>query len=272
METEMEFDLQQLEYFIALAEELHFARAAERLGINQSPLSKSITLMERRVGVRLFDRTRRRTVLTPAGRALLPHARRILDEVDGARCALAVSVAGRMDRLCIAVSSTMADPRIGKLLAQNLCEDPQVDLAVMELTLAEQLSRIEARRVDVGFILSASDLPVETDSGIDSIVLWRDPLVLVMRPDHPLAQYSVVQSLEGVTEFVVAGESDLDCGPILDLICNLTEAEYRVSHASIELLLTLVAAGKGVGCIGAAQAETISRSDVVFRPQSVIME
>lgn len=62
---------------------------------------------------------------------LVPHARRI--EVDGVRCGLAASVAGRLGRLCVAVPSTMADPRIGKLLAQNLCEAPQADLAVMEL-------------------------------------------------------------------------------------------------------------------------------------------
>src|SRR5882672_7942008 len=95
-------ETRELRYFVAVAEELHFARAAARVGIEQSPLSKAITEMERHLGVRLFVRTRRSTQLTYVGETLLSDARRILAQVDQAQRNMKAAASGRRGRLRIA--------------------------------------------------------------------------------------------------------------------------------------------------------------------------
>ena len=103
------FELRELYYFVAVAEELHFARAAERVGINQSPLSKAITLMERQLGVRLFVRDRRSTRLTPIGEMLLADARKILAAASQARLSVLAAAEGRTGRLRIAIGDGLAE-------------------------------------------------------------------------------------------------------------------------------------------------------------------
>src|ERR1700721_769368 len=100
-------ETRELRYFVAVAEELHFARAAARVGIEQSPLSKAITHMERRLGVRLFIRTRRSTQLTAAGETLLLDARRILAEVDAAQRRLSAVAAGHRGRLRVGLGEDL---------------------------------------------------------------------------------------------------------------------------------------------------------------------
>src|ERR1700678_3936276 len=124
-------ELRLLRYFIAVAEELHFGRAAARIGIEQSPLSKAITDMERHLGVRLFVRTRRRTQLTYVGETLLPDARRILAQVDQAHRNIKAAALGSIGRLRIAICDGLAHPRIAKLLAQSREEDPEIDIQHM---------------------------------------------------------------------------------------------------------------------------------------------
>jgi DNA-binding transcriptional LysR family regulator len=124
------FELRELTYFVAVAEELHFARAAERVGINQSPLSKAITVMERHLGVRLFVRTRRSTQLTYVGETLLPDARRILAEVDQASRNIKAAASGRRGRLRVAIGDGLADPRIAGLFAQSRDEDSEIESTV----------------------------------------------------------------------------------------------------------------------------------------------
>jgi len=104
----LRFEIRDLVYFVALAEELHYTRAAERVGINQSPLSQAIILLEHRLRVRLFQRNRRRTVLTEIGAALLPHAKALLAEVDRLRKDIAAFAAASL------VCSRTAKRRIPK--------------------------------------------------------------------------------------------------------------------------------------------------------------
>src|SRR5258708_23090856 len=137
-----QFELRELIYFVAVAEELHFARAAERVGINQSPLSKAITVMERNLGVRLFVRTRRSTRLTAIGELLLSHARRILAEVDQARRSLIATASGRKGLLRVALCDGLAHPRIARLLAVSRREDPEVDLRITHSSFRAQLREL----------------------------------------------------------------------------------------------------------------------------------
>lgn len=127
-------EIRELRYFVVLAEELHFARAAARVGIEQSPLSKAISELERHLGVRLFIRTRRSTTLTCAGELLLHDARRILAQVDQACLNIAAAASGRSGRLRIAVCDGLAYPRIARVLAENkrIAQSSQRRLAALE--------------------------------------------------------------------------------------------------------------------------------------------
>lgn len=260
-------ELRQLRYFIAVAEELHFARAAARVGIEQSPLSKAITEMERHLGVRLFVRTRRSTQLTYVGETLLPDARRILAQVDQAQRNMRAAASGRRGRLRIAICDGLAHPRIARLLAQSREEAPEVDIHIMHNTLPVQLGQLYSGLLDVAFSLSPRD-----DQQLRSVPLWKDAAVLVMRPDHSLsAQTNIAQIDADPGRLILLGEhSSAGTEPIDAWLLSsgqmLKSIEYVVS---IELLLTLVAAGYGVGLISVAQAETIRRPDLIMRPLSV---
>jgi DNA-binding transcriptional LysR family regulator len=260
-------ELRQLRYFIAVAEELHFARAAARVGIEQSPLSKAISEMERHLGVRLFVRTRRSTQLTYVGETLLPDARRIIEQVDQAQRNIRAAASGRRGRLRIAICDGLAHPRIGRLLAASREEAPEVDIQIMHNALPVQLGQLYSGLLDVAFSLSPRD-----DQQLQSVPLWKDAVVLIMRPDHSLsAQASIGQIDVRTGRLFLLGEHPAAATEQMDdwLLSSeqmIDSIEYVVS---IELLLTLVAAGYGVGLISVAQAQTIRRPDLIMRPLSI---
>ena len=260
-------ELRHLRYFIAVAEELHFARAAARVGIEQSPLSKAISEMERHLGVRLFVRTRRSTQLTYVGETLLPDARRILAHVDQAHRNLKAAASGHRGRLRIAICDGLAHPRIAKLLAQSRAEDPEVDVQIMHSALPVQLSQLCSGVLDIAFSLSPRN-----DQQLKSVPLWKDPAALVMRPDHSLTAQAIVRQIDADTgPLILLGERLLlTMEPIDEWLLSSEQQPESIEYVvSIELLLTLVAAGYGVGLISVAQAETIRRPDLVIRPLSV---
>lgn len=258
----------ELSYFIAVAEELHFARAAERVGINQSPLSKAITNMERGLGVRLFVRTRRSTEMTQFGEALLPEAKRILAEAARVRTNIAVAAAGHQARLHVAVSQQAASPWIAGLLKASRVQDPSILFTITERRISQQLDELSADLIDVGLVSSLSELRIEADDDIEAIPLGSEPMVLALSADSGLAAREKIASLDaGMGTFVTLGERASDAAPILRLIYRAPEFEARVAFVeSVEMLWTLVGAGHGVGLVGGSLAATVSRKDVVFRP------
>jgi DNA-binding transcriptional LysR family regulator len=257
-------ELRQLRYFIAVAEELHFARAASRVGIEQSPLSKAITEMERSLGVRLFIRTRRSTQLTFVGETLLPDARRILAQVAQARRNLKAAASGHRGRLRIAIDDGVSDPRIARLIAQSRAEDADIDIQLLHSSWPSQVRDLHADVLDVGFSL----IPCE-DRELKSVPLWKDPTVLVMRPDHPLAAHMSVQHIDADTgALILLGERSSVGTEAIDawLLASAETAKSIEFVPSIELLLTMVAAGYGAGLLSVAQAETHRRPDLITRP------
>jgi DNA-binding transcriptional LysR family regulator len=276
------FELRELYYFVAVAEELHFARAADRVGIHQSPLSKAITLMERHLGVRLFVRDRRSTQLTTVGEALLTDARRILAEADQARRGIVAAAAGRSGRLRIAITDGLAQPRVAALLRRTYSEDSAISVHVMQCSLSEQLRLLRSGLLDVGLTLTAPDLrgfaapesanltvPRLTGLGddIDASPIWKDALTAVLEREHPLASLAAVDwdSLAS-SQLILLGERSITSEESVTLV-KLNGPSRRLEYVpSVELLLTLAAAGKGIGLIGAALARTIHRDDLVLRP------
>jgi DNA-binding transcriptional LysR family regulator len=184
-------ELRHLRYFVVLAEELHFSRAAQRLGISQPPLSQQIRALELSLNARLFERTNRRVELTEAGRALLVEARATLDQAERAANIVGQAQRGEIGELKVgfAPSAPLIAPFTTTILAFRKAS-PGVRLVLNEQVTTEQIDALLERRLHVGFIRSPSvpDLP----DAIAAIELYREPLSVFMRADHPLARHRAV--------------------------------------------------------------------------------
>lgn len=145
-------DLRQLRYFVCLADELHFGRAAERLGMAQAPLSQQIRLMEERLGVPLFHRTTRRTRLTSAGHTLLRHARELLDSADRAVAHTRAMADETTGRICVAGVNVALTHVIPPVLAEFRRKRPAVIVDVVPLGTGEQLRTLETGEISIAFI------------------------------------------------------------------------------------------------------------------------
>lgn len=139
---------------LAVVEELHFTRAAERLHIEQSPLSCAIRELEEDLGVRLFVRTTRSTRLTRAGQLFLKHVRRVFAAVEQARDSVQAVANGFADQLRIVLSDCSARSRLPALLARWRHEEPEVEVRLYEAPLSQQIRGLHDGLYDVGFSLT----------------------------------------------------------------------------------------------------------------------
>jgi LysR family transcriptional activator of glutamate synthase operon len=177
-------DLRQLRYLVALAEEGHFTRAAERMHIAQPALSQQIRRLEDEVGVALVDRTTRRVALTDAGRLLVDHARRALREVDAARAELADLAGVRAGHLVIGAMQSLGPFDLSILLAAFHERYPAVELTVDEEVSDVLIEMLRADAVDLAFLSLTARADAE---GLSVQRLLTEPLVVLLAHGHPLA-------------------------------------------------------------------------------------
>jgi DNA-binding transcriptional LysR family regulator len=193
-------DLRQLEYFVAVAEELSFTRAAARCRVAQSALSHQVARLERVHGVVLFERTSRAVRLAPAGELLLPRARAVLADVAEARDALAAFagvLTGRL-RLGVVGSTGRVVPGVEQALATFHRRHPGVQIAIEDTGSRAMAEQVRAGTLDLAFVgLFAEQVP----AGLVHHTLAVEPLVAVVPRDHPLAGSAEV----GVDALVGAG-------------------------------------------------------------------
>jgi DNA-binding transcriptional LysR family regulator len=179
-------NLRHLEYFAVLAEELHFRRSAERLGITQAPLSLAIQALEADLGARLFHRTRREVALTEAGLALLEDARAILARVEHARESVWETVSGDVGRLRVGFTNASSlSPMFPRLIHAYRTRRPKVNLSLFELSSARQLEAIGERELDVGLLRATQ---AGAPSGLVLAPLYTEPLLLAVQSRHRLAK------------------------------------------------------------------------------------
>lgn len=258
-------ELRHLRCFIAVAEELHFARAAERLHIEQSPLSRAIKELEEDLGVRLFERTTRNTRLTRAGQLFLEHAPRVFATLEQARSSVKAAAAGYQDQLRIALSDGITSPRFTALLAQCRQEAPEVDIRLYEVPLSQQVRGLHDNLYDVGFAQSA-----EVGDGILAEPAWSDPLVVVVPARHPLLTYKRIPLDEVLRYPLVMCDPQLceGYGRQIARVLRTVDAEPIVAEevASLDLMLALVAAGYALALVGSSQVLACRNADVVGRP------
>ena len=176
-------ELRQLRYFVAVAEELHFRRAAARLHMSQPPLSQQIQQLEAEMGCTLLARTRRRVELTPAGAAFLRDARALLSELDGAVETARRIDAGQTGRIRINFVGSALVSTLPDLVQRFRAAHPRVEVELHERSTIEQLRAIKAGSVDVGLIRA----PLEADPELAVEIVARERTVAAIAAKHPLA-------------------------------------------------------------------------------------
>ncbi|HET6741532.1 MAG TPA: LysR substrate-binding domain-containing protein [Kribbella sp.] len=173
-------ELRTLRYFVAVAEELHFGRAAARLYMSQPPLSRAIRLLEADLGTALFHRSASGVSLTPAGAALLQHARTLLAQAEQVRTR--VLAAAGAATLTVGILSDSTDPDISRLAAAYRKLHPNVDVRIRETDLTDPTCGLRAGRVDIALTRGPFD-----ETGLHVQELRSDPVGAVLRADDPLA-------------------------------------------------------------------------------------
>ncbi|MDX3771081.1 MULTISPECIES: LysR family transcriptional regulator [unclassified Streptomyces] len=259
-----ELPLPQLHAFTVLAEELHFGHAAARLGIAQPPLSQRIRRLEDKVGHALFTREPGRVTLTPAGRELLPAARRALtDLADGLSAARAVG-SGRAGRLRIGFAASLALTVLPGMLRTFRDRHPDVHLDIHEMTTVPQVAALHDNTIDIGLLREPS--AGETELALKTVL--TEPFVAVLPAAHPLAAQRTVRLGQlADSPFVLLPR---EVGPQLhDRITGLcTAAGFtpRVTQRAVEwqTVCALVETGLGVS-LAPASIRRIRLKGVAFR-------
>ena len=179
--TDAPFDLRQLRQFAVLAEECHFGRAAQRLAMTQPPLTQAIQRLEAALGAKLFERTQRRVALSPAGAALLPLARKLLEGADALGDAVRAAAAGLAGQLRLAFVSSVTYGPLPGWLAGFRAAYPDVALSLREATLDVQLELFAAGEIDAGFVLHA---PGAVPPGFEHVRVIDEAMVMALPESH----------------------------------------------------------------------------------------
>ena len=244
-------ELRHLRYFVAVAEERHFGRAAERLRMAQPPLSQQIKAFEAELGARLFDRNRRKVELTAAGAALLDEARAILARAGDLPRLARAAAGGEAGRLDIAftgsVPFTDVMPRVLRAYRQLY---PEVRVSLREMSTGLQMEAVAEGKLDIGFARPAdSNLP----AGVAARRILREPLVLALPADHPLAGRPSLSMTAVAGEGLVMNPRHIGTG-LYDKISQLCRAAGFVPRIAVEAhqmstMIRLVGAGLGLAVV-----------------------
>lgn len=260
-------ELRHLRYFVAVAEELSFTRAAERLHIGQPPLSQQIQALEAEIGAKLLERNKRRVLLTEAGRLFLADARRMLALAEQAKETAHRAHMGEAGELRVGFTfSTPFTPLFAKVVRRYRQAYPRVLLSFQEMTTLHQLARIEARELDVGFVRPAS---MQLPHKVALTKLRSDPLRLVLPTDSPLARQESIAVKDLAGQAFVVFPKDAGTG-IYHQIFELCRAAGFTPHIAMEAgepstIIGLVAAGCGISVLPGS-FEGIHMEGVVYRP------
>ena len=257
-------ELRHLRCFLIVAEELHFARAAERLHIDQSPLSRTIKELEEELGARLFIRTTRSTQLTRAGRQLLEHVPRIFTALDQARDGVKSATNGFLGQLRIALSDGVTPTRLSTLLARCREEDPEVEMRLFEVPLGLQIKGLHEDLYDVGFSMA--------EDGGDGILVtpaWEDELMVAVPARHPVLAFKQVPLKEVLRYPLALGDPAVCEGHErqIDRFLRKLDQEPLIAQrvATFDVMMTLVSAGLALGLAGEAHIASSREPGVVAR-------
>lgn len=263
--------LHALRLFVAVAQELHFGRAAVRLHMAQPPLSQQIRQLEASLGTPLFTRTTRTVQLTLAGRILLERADRLLEDVQAAEHAVRRVALGQVGTVALGFTSSAAYRVLPKILSAWRAGFPEVDTVLHEMTTDVQLAALLAGKLDVAIIRADRGV---TDAAIDSFELEREPMLLAMRQDHPLMRYEAVpvRELDGLEMVGFSAKSSPYFRSLGARVLLSAGVQPTIGQESVlPTLLALVEAGVGAALVPASASE-MRASQVGYRPLEPIRD
>ena len=245
-------DLRQIRSFLSVAETLHFGRSAELIHLSQPALSLQIRALEEEVGVRLFERNRRKTTLTAAGFAFRDDAAAALSQLEQAIRMARLAASGKVGRLRIGFISTAGTEIVPDIVRQFRELNPEVEFSLRNILTAEQVQMLENGSLDIGFLR----LPIGGYPALDVVTVHREPFVLVIPSSHPLAKRKSVRLRElAGQDFVMyertyaPGFHDLIFGMLSDarIVPNVCQ-----TAGEIPTLVSLVASGMGITILPAS--------------------
>lgn len=260
----MNIELRVLRYFVAVAEELHFGRAAERMLVSQPALSRQIAALEQQLDVRLFERTSRQVRLTEAGMALLIEARRALVQAERAVEIARRAGRGEVGHVRVGFLASACNSILPSVVRAFRTRYPQVTLELTELLDDEQVYRLGEGQLDVGFVRIVPDRAL-----LQSEVVLREPLAAILSAQHALASRASIDLAELASEdFILWPRAEaVESYDQIIAACRQAGFSPRIVLASARApaILGLVAAGLGVSVL-ADSYRNLGRVGVKFMP------
>jgi DNA-binding transcriptional LysR family regulator len=262
---ETAIDLRAWRQFVAVAEELHFSRAAIRLHMTQPPVTQAIAQLEKALGVVLFDRTRRRVALTPAGEALLPDVRELLARAHALPLRARAVAAGEVGRIRLAFVSTIGFQTLPAWVREFRMLCPQVALELVEATGDVQLEGFARGELDAGLMLHS---PGFAPPELERLAVASEPLVLALSAKHPLARAATLPLEAALAEPLVIFPRRI-LPSVHDAVFGLYQAAGRtpvIAQEAIQMqtIVNLVWGGIGVAWVPESVTQ-FRRSGVVYR-------
>jgi DNA-binding transcriptional LysR family regulator len=275
-------DLRQLEIFLETARWMNFTRAAKVLHIAQPAVSQAVARLEGELGVTLFDRTGREVRLTEAGARLVPHAERILSDVDLAEREIARLRGRALGRISVGVTPTVATHLLPRALAAYRAERPEIEVVLREGGTGALMTMIERGAVDFGIVVLPTDRPT-----IQAVPLFTEPLLLAVADTSPVALAALRRDGAHSGREDWAGPAPIPLRMAANEAFILYRASYHLRSATIEgcraagfeprvaleggemeTVLRMVAAGLGVSLVPQLAFEGAPRSGVIALPVS----
>lgn len=265
--TSLRVELRHLRYFVAVAEELNFTRAAERLHIAQPPLSTQIRLLEEELGAQLFERDKRRVFLTQAGREMLDRARAILAAAEETKHAVRRAASGETGelRLGYAASAMFTEvlPGVIRRFQKRL---PQVELKLLEMPSVDQVYALHNREIDVGIVRRPA---MKTPAGVRIEEWYRAPLVAAIPKTHVLARRESLRVIDLKDQPLILFPRDSGIGLYWRVIDLCIKARFRPRIAretrDYAIMIGQVAAGLGIAIVP-SDTQCIRLEGVTYRP------
>jgi DNA-binding transcriptional LysR family regulator len=257
-------ELRHLECFIAVAEELSFARAAERLHLSQPPVSRHIKQLEDELGVELFTRTTRSVQLTNAGSVYLNEARAICAQMSKGVQAARMAARGEVGELTLGYEASSAYDALPRALKVFRDQFPAIEVTLTQMDTDEQAQALKESRIDLGFVV-----PPIHDRSLHAETVTRERLLLALPSDHRLAQKRSIDLSALASESFILSPRSKRCGLYDQVIRVCRGAGFSpkvVQEANeMQIMLGFIAAGIGITLLP-AHAAHLQRPGVTFRP------
>lgn len=262
----MRLESRQLRYFVAVAEELHFGRAAQRLNMSQPPLSQQIRQLEVQLGTQLLERTPRSVRLLPAGQVLLDQARSVLSGLERTVELVQSTARGEAGLLRLGYTAASAFTLLPSLIRAYKARYPEVEVALTELLSTEQMQALAQHHLDVGLMR-----PMPAHALLQVQTLVQEPMVLALPSDHALAQQAQVR-MQDLQDCALIGFTSTEARYLHDLVdamLGIAGVQPCIVQRATQphTMLSLVSAGLGLAIVPQAAVRTPVEG-VVYRTLS----